>query len=66
MTEARGVSTFRAATDMYGRFVGRYAKAKNVLPDDGDLDFSGISGNIGLRVSFDTRTPVDSTATQKK
>ena len=25
MTEARGVSTFRAATDMYGRFVGRYA-----------------------------------------
>ena len=25
MTEARGASTFRAATDMYGRFVGRYA-----------------------------------------
>jgi len=25
VTEARGASTFRAATDMYGRFVGRYA-----------------------------------------
>ncbi|HEY3051126.1 MAG TPA: class I SAM-dependent methyltransferase [Gaiellaceae bacterium] len=25
MTEAEGAATFRAATDMYGRFVGRYA-----------------------------------------
>ena len=54
------------AWSLQGRFVGRYAKAKNVLPDDGDLDFSGISGNIGLRVSFDTRSPIDSTETQKK
>jgi len=54
------------AWSVQGRFVGRYAKAKGVLPDNGDLDFSGISGNIGLRVSFDTRSPVDSTEAQKK
>ena len=54
------------AWSVQGRFVGRYAMAKHVLPDDGDLDFSGISGNIGLRVSFDTRSPIDSTETQKK
>lgn len=51
-----------------GRVVGRYAVARHVLPDDGDLDFSGISLAIGLRVSFDTRprgeAPADST--QKK
>lgn len=27
MTEPKGADTFRAATDMYGRFVGRYASA---------------------------------------
>jgi SAM-dependent methyltransferase len=27
VTEAKGAATFRAATDMYGRFVGRYAPA---------------------------------------
>ena len=25
MSEAEGAATFRSATDMYGRFVGRYA-----------------------------------------
>jgi hypothetical protein len=53
------------AWSMQGRVVGRYAVARHVLPDNGDLDFSGISLGIGLRVSFDTRplgeAPADST-----
>jgi len=43
------------AWSLQGRVAGRYAVARHVLPDDGDLDFSGISLAAGLRVSFDTR-----------
>jgi hypothetical protein len=52
---------------LQGRFVGRYAVASHVLPDEGNIDFSGISGNIGLRVSFDTRPPEETPSdTEKK
>ena len=61
-----GEFSISPAWSVQGRFVGRYAVAKDVLPDHGDLDFSGISGQLGLRVSFDTRSQSDSTSTEKK
>lgn len=54
------------AWSFQGRVVGRYAVARHVLPDDGDLDFSGISGAIGLRVSFDTRPREETPESEKK
>jgi hypothetical protein len=50
-----GEMALSAQWSIQGRATGRYAVARHVLPDDGDLDFSGISLAAGLRVSFDTR-----------
>ena len=59
MTQAKGAATFRSATDMYGRFVGRYApglataliEAVGVKPDSRVLDVGCGPGGLALEVA---------------
>ena len=59
MTEAKGAYTFRAATDMYGRFVGRYAPglaaalidATGIDPADRVLDVGCGPGGLATELA---------------
>jgi SAM-dependent methyltransferase len=59
VTQAKGAATFRSATDMYGRFVGRYApglataliEAVGVKPDSRVLDVGCGPGGLALEVA---------------
>jgi SAM-dependent methyltransferase len=59
VTEAEGAATFRAATDMYGRFVGRYApalsaaliEAVGVEPDSRVLDVGCGPGGLATALA---------------
>ena len=59
MTEAEGAATFRSATDMYGRFVGRYApslsaaliQAVGVDPNDRVLDVGCGPGGLATALA---------------
>lgn len=59
MNQAKGAATFRSATDMYGRFVGRYApglataliEAVGVKPDSRVLDVGCGPGGLALEVA---------------
>jgi len=45
------------SVSLEARGVGRWAVAKNVLPDGGDVNLSGVSGRAGLRFYFRARRP---------
>ena len=59
MTQAEGAATFRSATDMYGRFVGRYASplaaaligAVGLEPDDRVLDVGCGPGGLATALA---------------
>jgi SAM-dependent methyltransferase len=59
VTEAEGAATFRSATDMYGRFVGRYAPslaaaligAVGLEPDDRVLDVGCGPGGLATALA---------------
>jgi SAM-dependent methyltransferase len=71
MTEAEGAATFRSATDMYGRFVGRYAPplaagligAVGLEPDSRVLDVGcgpgGLAGALAEVVGQENVAAVD-------